>query len=49
MTGVIREGAIRTYEMGGSGSTMQMVEAIASRLWKQGSFGACGKWVLGQP
>jgi isocitrate/isopropylmalate dehydrogenase len=29
---VMRDGKIRTYDMGGTSSTMQMVEAIASRL-----------------
>jgi 3-isopropylmalate dehydrogenase len=29
---VVREGKVRTYDMGGSASTMQMAEAIADRL-----------------
>jgi isocitrate/isopropylmalate dehydrogenase len=32
IAGVIRDGKIRTYDMGGSSGTMEMVEAIASRL-----------------
>jgi len=29
---VIKEGRVRTYDMGGSNSTMEMAEAIAARL-----------------
>jgi isocitrate dehydrogenase (NAD+) len=32
VAGVIAEGAVRTYDMGGSSSTMAMAEAIAARL-----------------
>jgi isocitrate/isopropylmalate dehydrogenase len=29
---VVHEGAVRTYDMGGSASTMDLAEAIASKL-----------------
>jgi isocitrate/isopropylmalate dehydrogenase len=29
---VIREGRVRTYDMGGTNSTMDMAEAVAARL-----------------
>jgi len=32
MAAVLREGKVRTYDMGGSATTMQMAEAIASKL-----------------
>ena len=32
VAGVVREGKVRTYDMGGSATTMQMAEAVAIRL-----------------
>ncbi|MBP1602634.1 MAG: hypothetical protein H6Q06_2785, partial [Acidobacteria bacterium] len=34
---VINEGKVRTYDMGGSATTMQMAEAIAGKLGAPGS------------
>jgi 3-isopropylmalate dehydrogenase len=32
VAGVIAEGAVRTYDMGGQASTLEMAEAIAERI-----------------
>ena len=32
IAGVIAEGKVRTYDMGGSSSTLEVAEAVASRL-----------------
>jgi len=32
VAGVIAEGRVRTYDMGGTASTLQMAEAVAMRI-----------------
>ena len=43
---VIAEGQVRTYDMGGSNSTLEMAEAIAMRIPKDGDGGGMTSGIL---